>query len=51
MEEESLDDHDYYLTAETIDVVADGRATEHLVKVLRDALGEKEGVDIRWERR
>jgi hypothetical protein len=51
LEEESLDDHDYYITAETIDVVADGRATEHLVKVLREALGEKEGVDIRWQRR
>lgn len=51
LEEESLDDHDYYIDAATIDVVADGRATEHLVKVLRAALGTKEGVDIRWQRR
>ena len=31
LEEESLDDRDYYIDAATIDVVADGRATEHLV--------------------
>jgi hypothetical protein len=51
LEEESIDDHDYYIDAATIDVVADGRATEHLVKLLRAALGEKEGIDIRWQRR
>jgi uncharacterized protein YggU (UPF0235/DUF167 family) len=51
LEEESLDDHDYYIDAATIDVIADGRATEHLVNLLRKALGVKEGVDIRWQRR
>jgi hypothetical protein len=51
LEEESLDDHNYFIDAATIDVVADGRASEHLVKVLRAALGAKEGVDIRWQRR
>jgi len=51
LEEESADDQDYYITAGTIDVVADGRATEHLVGLLRAALGSAEGVDIRWTRR
>jgi hypothetical protein len=51
LEEESLDDHDYYIDAATIDVIADGKATEHLVSLLREALGEKAGVDIRWQRR
>jgi len=51
LEEESLDDHDYYIDAATIDVIADGKATEHLVGLLREALGEKAGVDIRWQRR
>jgi hypothetical protein len=51
LEEESVDDHDYYLDAATLDLIADGRATEHLVKLLRTALGTKDGVDIRWERR
>jgi hypothetical protein len=51
LEEESLDDQDYYIDAETIDVIGDGRATEHLLALLRKALGEAESVDIRWTRR
>jgi hypothetical protein len=51
LEEESLDDRDYYIDAATIDVIADGTATEHLVNLLRAALGTAEGIDIRWERR
>jgi hypothetical protein len=51
LEEESVDDRDYYITADTIDVIADGRATEHLVGLLRKALGSAEGVDIRWTTR
>jgi hypothetical protein len=51
LEEESGDDQDYYIDAATIDVIADGKATEHLVSLLRRALGTAEGVDIRWNRR
>jgi len=51
LEEESSKDQDYYITQATIDVLADGRATTHLVGLLRSALGSNEGVDIRWERR
>ena len=51
LEEESATDQDYYIDAPTIDTIADGRATEHLVALLRGALGSAEGVDIRWERR
>jgi hypothetical protein len=51
LEEESADDRDYYITAATIDVIADGSATEHLVGLLRTALGSDEGVDIRWAER
>jgi hypothetical protein len=51
LEEESARDRDYYIDQATIDVIGDGRATEHLLKVLREALGSNEGVDIRWERR
>ena len=51
LEEEGVDDQDYYITAATIDVIADGRATEHLVGLLRKALGTSEGIDIRWLRR
>jgi hypothetical protein len=51
LEEESSTDQDYYVDAATIDVIADGRASDHLVQLLRTALGTNEGVDIRWERR
>jgi len=51
LEEESTKDQDYYIDAATIDAIADGRATEHLIALLRRALGSAEGVDIRWERR
>ena len=50
LEEESSQDRDYYIDCATIDVIGDGRATEHLHMILRDAVGEGDGVDIRWER-
>jgi hypothetical protein len=51
LEEESSEDQDYYIDRATLDVIGDGRATEHLLNLLRDALGAGDGVDIRWERR
>jgi len=49
--EESDTDQDYYIDAATIDLLGDGRATDHLMQLLRTALGRSEGVDIRWQRR
>ena len=51
LEEESLEDQDYYIDQATIDVIGDGQATEHLLGVLRKALGSSDGVEIRWQRR
>jgi hypothetical protein len=51
LEEESSQDQDYYIDAATIDVLGDGRATDHLLGLLRRALGSSDGVDIRWQRR
>jgi processive 1,2-diacylglycerol beta-glucosyltransferase len=51
LEEESIDDQDYYIDRATLDVIGDGRATDHLLNLLRSALGSSDGVDIRWERR
>jgi hypothetical protein len=51
LEEEGLYDQDYYIDTATIDVIADGKATEHLVGLLRKAVGAGDGVDIRWQRR
>ena len=51
LEEESPEDQDYYIDAATFDLIADGRASDHLVAILRKALGSSDGADIRWERR
>ena len=51
LEEEGVNDQDYYINRATIDVIADGKATEHLVGLLRKAVGGGDGVDVRWQRR
>ena len=51
LEEESADDHDYFVDAATIDLLGDGRATEHLLNLLRTAVGSGDGLEIRWQRR
>jgi len=51
LEEESSDDQDYFIDAATIDFLADGEATDHLLELLRKAVGSGDGVEIRWQRR
>jgi hypothetical protein len=50
LEKESPEDHDYFIDQATIDYMADGRATDHLVNLLRTTVGSSDGVEIRWER-
>jgi hypothetical protein len=50
LEEESVDDQDYYINVDTIDLLV-GRASAALVDLLRSALGTEEGIEIRWVRR
>jgi hypothetical protein len=50
LEEESATDQDYYLTAQTIDMLEDEGADEELVELLREALAGREGMDVRWAR-
>lgn len=51
LEEEGLNDHDYYLRRETIDEFeGSAGATEHLVTILKTGLRSDEAVEIRWER-
>ena len=50
LEEESSDDRDYYINADTIDILAE-QASPELVAMLRAALGEADGLEVRWERR
>jgi len=52
LEEESSEDQDYYITVDTLDVIGEnGRATDHLLSLLRKAIGSSDGVEIRWQRR
>ena len=51
LEEESREDQDYYVDAATIEFLGAGQADEHLLELLRGALGSSDGIDIRWERR
>jgi hypothetical protein len=51
LEEESSEDQDYYIDQVTIDLLADGRPSDHLLGILRSAVGSSSGVEIRWERR
>jgi processive 1,2-diacylglycerol beta-glucosyltransferase len=51
LEEESATDQDYYINAATIDLLGDGRATDHLLHLLKGALGTREGIEIRWQKR
>ncbi len=51
LEEESIEDQDYYITKDTIGLIGDGRASDHLLQLLRSALGTADGVEISWKRR
>ena len=50
LEEESAEDRDYYLSADTIDMLEEDGADSQLVSLLRGALAGREGLDIRWSR-
>ena len=50
LEEESMSDNDYYITADTIEMLKTDGADADLVGLLRRALGNREGLDIRWSR-
>ena len=49
LEEESTRDTDYYSSAPTIDMLAENGADASLVKLLRDALGGRDGFDLAWK--
>jgi len=51
LEEESVEDQDYYINGDTLDLFARRGADPALVALLRQALGTQEDMDIRWEPR
>lgn len=50
LEEESREDRDYYINAATIDMFEENGVDAGLVTLLRNALGDREDMDIRWTR-
>jgi hypothetical protein len=50
LEEESDDDRDYYINSATLDMFAEAGAEQALLDLLRNALGTRLEMDVRWER-
>jgi len=50
LEEESAEDQDYYLNRETLDLLAEAGGDDALLAMLRQAMGEREEMEIRWTR-
>jgi hypothetical protein len=50
LEEEDEGDTDYYITPMTIDLLEENGASPGLVRILRQAVGDSEGVDIEWKK-
>lgn len=48
LEEECLEDRDYYIDRTTLEWFEEHGADLHLTVLLREALGGREGMDIRW---
>ena len=48
LEEESRTDVDYFISSETIDLLAANGGSSSLIQMLRDAVGDTEGVEIVW---
>jgi len=51
LEEERPDDTDYYINQATLDLFEERGADPSLVTLLRSALGAREDMEIRWERK
>lgn len=49
LEEEDLEDQDYFLDAMTIDWMEDEGADPDLIAALREALGDREGMELAYE--
>ena len=50
LEEEGLTDDDYFMDEATIDILEGNGGSAALVSMLREAVGETEGIDVRWEK-
>jgi processive 1,2-diacylglycerol beta-glucosyltransferase len=49
LEEEDSEDQDYYIDRGTLAWFEEQHADSHLLTLLREAIGDREGMDVRWE--
>jgi len=45
------DDHEYVITADTIDMLEEEGAGTYLLRMLRDALDDRDGMAVEWTAR
>jgi processive 1,2-diacylglycerol beta-glucosyltransferase len=50
LEEESLDDQDYWFDVASLDILEESGADPALIAILRSALGDRDEMELRWER-
>ena len=48
LEEEALDDRDYYINRATVDLFETAGASSHLIELLNRALGDRTDVEVEW---
>jgi hypothetical protein len=48
LEEESEDDMDYFLNRSTIEIFKEKGTNKTLIKLLENALGDRDGMEIEW---
>jgi hypothetical protein len=49
LEEEDMADQDYFIDGATVSILEAGGASKELVAMLLAAIGDSDGVDVRWE--
>jgi len=50
LEEEDLADDDYFIDGATVSILETAGASSTLVELLLGAIGDSEGIDVRWEK-
>jgi hypothetical protein len=50
LEEEDMADADYFIDAATVSILEEAGASKSLVDLLLGAIGDSDGVEIRWEK-
>ena len=50
LEEEHENDTDYYVCPATLEILEENGASASLLRILRDAIGSSEGVEVGWRK-